>query len=561
MPNRTQLNLSPATIRRPSSRTRNMAALAMALLAAATVPASAAPPVDNPLAKYDLKWTGDIRWSHVVDVTDMPGTTAQERFEAARKQLGNEGGVVYFPAGTYTFAADLTLAAGVVIRGADPVGTADARDEKYTLGTRFEFPRYVPTFTGNGTPNDTAFKCIRLADPATAGNCGIVNVFINRGHILFAEAAEHKAGRNRLVAGCILQNAALVDPRIPKVDVGQHAWQRFTLWHQAAIQVNTSENALVANNRFIPSTDSFLMPGYVLKANPRYGNKPIEVKEGVCFDYDNRAAICVNAYAIGGGGGQDPKGTPQTYPHGFRKGIVIRNNYIYSTGRTAIEFTGDGTVASFNVIRFKPDVVRHTNTGIDMVSGSSTNDNRAMTIRGWHYTVEGNEYEVYRNRVPGSPYYINDGEGLMHEGHVNSAIKDSRILRNKGNAYLSIFLTAGIDGLLVEGNDIRPNGPGTDTKISSIFVVSDRNWDRHYLRNVRIVNNTIAGSGISIIGAPAENNVVSGNRHVGDRPGVIINGANARVENNTGYTVEIPVIKKPLADPNRHSATAPAAGK
>jgi hypothetical protein len=317
----------------------------------------------------------------------------------------------------------------------------------------------------------------------------------------------------------------------------------------------------VANNRFIPSTDSFLMPGYVLKANPRYGNKPIEVKEGVWFDYDNRAAICVNAYGIGGGGGQDPKGTPETYPHGFRKGIVIRNNYIYSTGRTAIEFTGDGTVASFNVIRFKPDVVRHTNTGIDMVSGSSTNDNRAMTIRGWRYTVEGNDYEVYRNRVPGSPYYINDGEGLMHEGHVNSTIKDSRILRNKGNAYLSIFLTAGIDGLLIEGNDIRPHGPGTDTKISSIFVVSDRNWDRHYIRNVRIVNNTTEGSGISIIGAPAQNNFVFLNRHVGDRPGVIINGANARVENNSSYTVQVPEIKKPLADPNRPSATAPAAGK
>ncbi|MGA2616367.1 MAG: hypothetical protein ABSF26_02080 [Thermoguttaceae bacterium] len=114
---------------------------------------------------------------------------------------------------------------------------------------------------------------------------------------------------------------------------------------------------------------------------------------------------------------------------------------------------------------------------------------------------------------------------------------------------------------LVEGNDIRPNGSGTDTRISSIFVVSDRNWDRHYLRNVRIVNNTTAGSGISIIGAPARNNVVSGNRHVGDRPRVIINGANARVEKNTGYTVQVPEIKKPLADPNRPSATAPAAGK
>jgi hypothetical protein len=184
-----------------------------------------------------------------------------------------------------------------------------------------------------------------------------------------------------------------------------------------------------------------------------------------------------------------------------------------------------------------------------------------MTIRGWRYTVEGNDYEVYRNRVYYERVYINDGEGLMHEGHVNSTIKDSRIIHNRGNSYLSIFLTAGIDGLLVEGNDIRPRGPGTDTQISSIFVVSDRNWDRHYLRNVRIENNTTAGSGISIIGTPAANNLVKGNRHVGERPGVIVNGAEARLENNTGYTVKIPEIKKPFADPNRPSATAPAKGK
>jgi hypothetical protein len=87
---------------------------------------------------------------------------------------------------------------------------------------------------------------------------------------------------------------------------------------------------------------------------------------------------------------------------------------------------------------------------------------------------------------------------------------------------LSIFLTAGIDGLVVDSNEICPQGPGTDTKISSIFVVSDRNSDRHYCRNVRISNNTTTtGSGISIIGAPAENNVVEGNQHMGPEEGII----------------------------------------
>ena len=523
--------------------------------------AGAAVPTDNPLKKYGLKWTEDIAWTKVVDITTMPGATADERFEAAQKKLGEDGGVVHFPAGEHVFHDHLRLASGVVIRGADPMGTTDARDAKYSLGTRLTFPRYVPKFSGSGTPNETSFKGIHLAEPTAASNCGVVNVWINRGHIHFGDDAEHHAGRNRIVCGCILQNAALIDEHVPDAAVGQHAWQRYTKWHQAAIHVYTGENALVANNRFVPSTDSFLMPNYKLKDTPRRGKGILELKECVLFDYDNRAAIRVNAYGIGGGGGEDPKGTPETYPHGFRKGIVIRENYIYSTGRTAIEFTGDGTIASFNVIRFKPDVVRPTNTGLVVATGSSTNDNRAMTIRGWRYTVEGNDYEVYRNRVYYERVYINDGEGLMHEGHVNSTIKDSRIINNKGNSYLSIFLTAGIDGLLVEGNDIRPQGPGTDTQISSIFVVSDRNWDRHYLRNVRIENNTTAGSGISIIGAPTANNLVRGNRHVGNRPGLIVNGADARLENNTGYTVKIPEIKKPLADPNRPSATAPAKGK
>ena len=105
-----RVNPNPVTIRRPSSRTGNMAALATVLLVAAA-PAWAAPPVDNPLAKYNLKWTGDIRWSHVVDVTNMPGATADERFEAAQKKLGEEGGVVYFPAGEYIFPDHLKLAA------------------------------------------------------------------------------------------------------------------------------------------------------------------------------------------------------------------------------------------------------------------------------------------------------------------------------------------------------------------------------------------------------------------------------------------------------------------
>jgi len=534
---------------------RNMRHYYVFALLVAAVPGFAAVPTDNPLTPYKVSWAEKLNWSRTVDIATVAGATADEKLAAAQKQLGAEGGVIFFPAGVYQFKEHITLQNNIILRGETPKQT-DARKDDYAPATRFEFPKYEPTFEGDGTANETAFKGFRVADPATTSNVGLVNIAINRGHINFDETRTHEAGRNRFVVGCTLMNTAVPDEKVPSRSIGQHGWQRYPGWKHSAIRLYTAENALVANNRLNPSTDSFMMKGYVVQKNPRFG-KDTEARD-VLFDHDNRGGITVNGYSLGGAGGQDPKGTPETHPWGFRKGIVIVNNYVFLTGRTAIHFTGDGTIASFNVIQMKPGVQRITNTGIGTTSGSSTNDNRAMTIRGWRYTVEGNDYEVYRNLSSDGTYYINDGEGLMHEGHANCVIKDSKIINNKGNAYLSVFLTAGIDGLLVEGNDIRPKGPGTDTKISSIFVVSDRNWDRHYLRNVRIINNTTAGSGIAITGAPAEGNVVKGNKHIGDMPGSITNGAEAVVEDNENYTVKVPTIDKPLADPNRPSATQPA---
>lgn len=498
-------------------------------------------PVDNPVSRYNLSWTGDIKWSNVVSIEDFAGNSPQAKIQAAQNAVAAQGGgVVYFPPGLYRFTDNITLKSGVVIRGHSPQDVTDARHKDYQLLSRFEFPRYVPSFEGHGTPKDSAFKGIHLADHAGASNCGVVNICINHGHIYFGQGENYQAGRNRLVYGCILRNAALIDANVPDASIGQHPWQRFTKWHQAAIQIYSAENALVANNRLPESDGNFLQKGYVLQGRGKDKPKVI-VEEGVWFDHDNRPGISVNLYAIGGTGGRDPKGTPQTHPHGFRKGLVIRDNYIYSTGRSAIGFAGDGTICAFNVIRFKPDVLRWTNTGRGLVAGSSTNDNRAILARGWRWTIEGNDYETYRNRAGRSGYYINDGEGIMHEGHANSVIRDSKLINNKGNAYISMYLTAGIDGLLIAGNDIRPQGPGTDTRIATIFVNANRNYDKHYCRNVRIIDNVTFGSGILIAGEPAENNLIKGNRHIGPQ-GTIRNQASAVVEDNVGYEV---VVEEP----------------
>jgi hypothetical protein len=218
---------------------------------------------------------------------------------------------------------------------------------------------------------------------------------------------------------------------------------------------------------------------------------------------------------------------------------VITGNFIYSTGRCAVGFTGDGTVCSDNVIRFAKDVWRPTATGRERTAGTSTNDNRAMEIRGWRWTVSNNDYEVYRNFAFDKGYYINDGEGLMHEDHANSTIKDSVMTGNKGNAYLSLYKTAGIDGLLVEGNEIRlADNAGT---LPAIFVCSNRTNESFPTNRVRILNNVVGGTGIGIDGSiESSQNIIKGNRTQGPanaRTGVYVisNQANAIVEGNTGF--------------------------
>ena len=65
-----------------------------------------------------------------------------------------------------------------------------------------------------------------------------MNLDLNRGHIHFDEAEEHKCGRNRLVYGCVLRNAAAPNPAVPDLAIGQKPWQRYTVGYKdAAIDV------------------------------------------------------------------------------------------------------------------------------------------------------------------------------------------------------------------------------------------------------------------------------------------------------------------------------------
>jgi len=493
-------------------------------------------PTNDPAAGLGLAWTGRLPWGRVLDITTVPGRDWHERLEEAQSKLAAQGGgVVFFPAGVYDFRDSIAIKDGVVLRGADPNRARTALDEDYLPPARFEFPRYRPLLSGDGMPIDTAFKGIYLEDPAWASNCGVVNLFVNRGHVHLDEAEGHEVGSNRLVFGCVLQNAAVADLDVPDLSIGQHAWQRYTRWHFAAIDVKAHENTLVANNRLIRSTDSFTMPGYlVLGRGKNAGNNAFDV----VFDYDNRPGIEANHFCSGAPGGEAPSGTPESHPWAFRKGIVIRQNYIFSTGRTAIAFNGDGTICAGNVVRFPPDVWRPTNTGRHTSSGSSTNDNRAVEMRGYRWRVEDNDYEVYRNWAADHKYYINDGEGLMHENHCNSALIGSTLMQNRGNAYLSLYKIGLIDGLAVERNDVRVPEKIKDglNQAVAIYVEADRdirNNNRGPCRNVTIAGNTTAG-GILLGGEPSSGNVIRGNRNLGATAAIKLR-AEARLDGNEGY--------------------------
>lgn len=555
-----------------SSRSADLRRLAMLLITVAALSAGCAaqniePPTDNPVRTFYEgtekcpEWTDDLNWDNVVSVGDFGGS-AVERFQQAQAQvLADGGGVVYFPAGLYRLEEDLVVSDGVILRGAKPKAITQATDEGYQPQTQFEFPKYKPTFEGDGTPIDTAFKCIRLAEPEHASNVGVVNISVNRGHIYFGEVHDpeagkvHAAGPNRLVFGCRLANTAYIDPRIPYTDFGQHPWQRWTARHRAAIHIEADENIFIANNRIAKSgEDSFLMKPFVVLRPLDGDTKPftpgnreaekVVIEEGVVFDFDNRPGIYVNEYGdIGPQGDGVPNATPADYPWAFREGIVVRDNYIYATGRTCISFTGDGTICADNVIRMPKGLWRPTCKGFETSNASSTNDNRAIRARGYRWTISGNDYEVYANLTYDRQHEIGDGEGIMHENHTNSIILDSRMINNTGNAYLCIWRVE-VDGLLIAGNTID-----TGNWRRGIWVLGTKRHidDPCPVRNCRIIDNTITanedrapGTGreeLLAIGDNPSGNAVEGNHYTGPTPARLVNAAEATLENNTGFVV------------------------
>jgi hypothetical protein len=272
-------------------------------------------PVDNPYTtRYGAgeHWTNSIQWNKVTDARSIKGLIGKgNRIDSAliHKALqdisARGGGVLYFAAGKYYFNFNLKLAKGVVVRGAQPP-VKDATVADYRPPTQFEFPKYVPSAKGCGTPHN-AFKSI-YGDTSGITNAGLVDLDINRAVVHFFAGNfkevytfigdKHWPSSfhdNIIIYGIRQNNAVIPTSEVPtrmQVDKGL-CWLRWPHPYIGNINIFVSRNALVANCRLNDAvTDNFKQPGYIDNFHGEFD------ADQAIFSYVDHPGVCLNAYNI-----------------------------------------------------------------------------------------------------------------------------------------------------------------------------------------------------------------------------------------------------------------------
>jgi len=487
-------------------------------------------PADNAIASFygenAYPWAGKIRWNCVYNIQDFSGSAGDRFNQAQNAAVKNGGGVIYFPAGTYNFTEDIRLEDGIVIRGEDPP-IADAKSAGYSPASKLIFPKYEPQLSGSGTPNETAFKKILPASETGNKNIGIVNLDINRGAIALKSDIDETRAENVIIFGDRSNNVAEPDPNIPDLSF-QEPWQRHSFRFATNIGVTAKQNILVANNRINDNiTDNYEQPGYKLQSRDKKSVLTYEDGKKAVFHYGNHYGIVVNRGSKDGG--FQRAATPDTEPGLFRKGIVIRDNWVYHTMRVAIHAAGEGLIIQNNQIRDEAEKQWWLDpTGKREASGAVTLENRGIDWSGWNVIVDGNDYQVYRHKVGETGYMSVDGEGiLIQECCGGTTVNGATITNNSGNAYIGLYKTRDINNVLIENN--RING-------SNIFVQADTNNAPFGMNDVQIINNEVGGSIIARGSAGGGDNLIRDN--IGNGGNIKYSCSTVRVENNRGFEVE-----------------------
>ena len=234
--------------------------LALAAPSAAAACGSKSPgPTDAPTATLygagAYAWADAmVPWNCTFNVKDYPGD-ADAAFAAAQADaLKAGGGVVYFPAGTYDFQNNISIASNIVIRGAPT--TAAAKSGKA--------PGPLKPATVFTCPN-RAHQGIWNFDPA-ATNIGVVNILLDQCAIMFwpglkttsyspmlsawwfAATDIEGMGSNKLVLGNVVRDVSLGKSLLGK------SGNVYPYIFSIAIGVYSDKNALVANNLLPAST-------------------------------------------------------------------------------------------------------------------------------------------------------------------------------------------------------------------------------------------------------------------------------------------------------------------
>jgi hypothetical protein len=435
--------------------------------------AAIAAPQNSPVAAFYNgndgypAWTDRIHWDRVIDMSQYAnGANAFQKFENARDELyAQDGGVLYYPSGIYDFSdapldgptgRGLMLKSGVVIRGQRPSGDSLAHDGSLALATVFQFP--FQTKGGGQTPHDWNLVGItpaggeRLKD---VHDVGVAWVKIVGGVVYFgpdiqwgatwATAGSWKspkvkaawanrvpdgthpadpfaggtstfvgAGKGRLVMGCIIQDACVINDCI---DEGFGASGFGVYRFGSRIGVYGSE-VFVANNLLPSSTKNFI-----------YSQTTKNGTQNVMFDYGLSPSIDVDKSLLGWVRNNG------LCPGYFLEGVTVRDNYVYNHGNKGYEIAGQWTQIINNhnertYLQSGADVYGLganwvlTLEGYNVAGGASDNMSRAFDLGGRALWIDHNTF----NNTGSNPG--NDGEGILCQFSGGTLLYSWALTRN-----------------------------------------------------------------------------------------------------------------------------------
>lgn len=431
-------------------------------------------------------WTDSLNWDTQVSITDFVQqneTTFDLALIRAFSQLGSNGGVVYFPAGEYLFSDNVSLPTNIILRGEAPTNT-DARLNSFAPPSRLVFPKYIPVFEGDGTPNSTAFKSITT--PTTVQNCGLVFLDINRGRISIGNAYSERV----LIFGVRQNNVAQPDPGIPDMSF-MNGWQRFSYRHtrnvsayakRAVAIINCRINDLTNNTIHPVEDDSYDQPGYIINGsfvakkgadpstaedNPgsisSSGRTTMKYGERIKFNYLDHYGIFISG----------AKMNPVINPVPINQEVLLENNWVLTTMRVSFFIEGIGAIARGNIkadLQGKIGWIHPAGKSLNS-NNAATFENRGLNFAGENILIENNEFDVQRHRFV-SGYMSVDGEGILIQWQdpwgfdtnnpasgANTRMYDVTIRNNRINAYIGIYdIPLPISNLHITGNDLQSKG-------------------------------------------------------------------------------------------------------